>query len=215
MIEIADRYIKTYIDFLTLRPRRFIAAKNKDPKRYLPPNQFLVFTLGIGIAIQLSTFTLILADSQLATTLARAVAITFAAMLVVVMFLESIFFRAISRIWPIRGIANFSSIFGLQCYMSAFVLPGMVIDLLGTFLVLILAKGLLAEWKVFLANGVAGLLIGILSLLFWNLPGIAAINKVSTRRVLAGYFFWPVALGFIVCLFGGIVLIVVTLLGVQ
>ena len=207
-IEFADHYVKTVLDFWLLRPRGFFAEKNRDPSRYLSPYQFLFATLSIGFVIYVAAFTLNLSATQAdpSSALVSAHVIRLLTFLVVLLFLNSLIFRAISRIWPVRGNATFSSIFGFQCYMQAILLPAMVLDLLlGSLLTELLARETLPAWSI-LIPATVGYVLGVVGLLFWNLPGIAVVNGVSMRRVLAGLLFWSVALGFVVGIVVGVLI---------
>ena len=117
------------------------------------------------------------------------------------LFADSMVFRAISRIWPVQGSASFSSIFELQCYTLALrLLPATVINLLlGPLLTALVAHNTLSESSSNLILFTTGAVIGVAVLLFWDFPGVAVLNGVSTRRVWAGFVFWlGVVLGIVV-----------------
>ena len=200
-IELADRYAKTFLDFWLLRPRSFIAAKNRDPSRYLSPYQFLVACLGIALVIYIAAFSLSQSEIHTATgqppvTSAEALAVRMLTFLVAVLLVDSLVIRAVSRIWPIRGGATFSSIFEFRCYMLAIWLPGMALDLLlGPWLLALVLQKILPAGSNILILATVGSVIGVFAVLFWWFPGVAVINGVSTRRVCAGVLFWPATLG--------------------
>lgn len=197
LVELAERYIKTFIDFLALRPKSFLDARNREPSLYLTPYQFLVLTLIFGFFIYTSYFLLTQltvheAPGQ-AVEKAKAVAFRMLALFVFLLFVNSLFIRAISRIWPLRGNATFSSIFQFHCYMPAILLPAMMLDLLlGPLLYELIKIKILPAWS-FLILLVLGAIIGLFGLIFWNIPGIAVINGVSTKRVWASLVFWFIA----------------------
>ena len=141
---------------------------------------FLVATLIVGFVIYVAALSLnpsaIQADPSSLSVSAHVTRLL--TVLVVLLFLNSLVFRAISRIWPVRGNATFSSIFEFQCYMYAILLPGMALDLL---------LGFVAP-EIRLA---AGAVIGFTGAVFWNFPGIAGSQRslnapcVGWRIVLA------------------------------
>ena len=201
-IEFVDRYAKTFRDFCCLGPRKFNAARNNDPSKYLSPYQLLVVSLSIGFlifgaAISLSqSVTQADSDGQSVPS-PDAIAVYFLAFAVTMLFVNSLIFRAISRIWPIRGSATFRSIFELECYTLAIrMLPPMVL----TLVLLPLVTVLMATETVSNSSGILilvapAIVITLASLIFLEFPGIAAVNEVSTGRVWAGFLFWPTALG--------------------
>ena len=71
--------------------------------------------------------------------------------------------------------------------MLATIVPSILIDLL-------LSPLMAFEWVGELKGSLA-ILVGILSLLFWQFPGIAIINGVTTSRVFAGLLFWSMVVG--------------------
>ncbi len=208
-VEQIGRYIRTVIDFWRLRPKRFMAAINDNPTRYLPPLQFLAFTVVIGFFVYSATFflALLIAPETSAQIIqigsislegtARVFAIYVMALIIFILFVETILFRIISNIWPIKGGASFSAIFEFQCYMLATIVPLILLDLL-------LSPLIALEWVVGLKLSL-GLLIGILSLLFWQVPGIAIISGVTTGRLWGGVLFWNISLGIGLGIIGGII----------
>ena len=112
--------------------------------------------------------------------------------------MNALVFRAISRIWNVRGNATFSSIFEFQCYMVAISLPTMALDLLlGPWLALLVELEILPAGSNILILASVAFVIDGAGLLFWNFPRNAIVNGVSTRRVWAGFLFWPAVLGFV------------------
>ena len=204
-IEVAGRYIKTFLDFCSLRPRKFIAAKNRDPSRYLSPYQFFVFSLIIGFFIYGAAFSLNLsviheATGQPPVASPNALAIQVLAFFVVMLVVNSLVIRAVSRIWPVRGSATFASIFELECYVLGIRLwPSMALTLLlSPWLTALGAQQLLTAGNTFLILFIPSAVIGATTTLFWEFPGVAVANGVSTLRVWAGVLFWSVALGSVV-----------------
>ena len=194
-INYVDRYAITFIDFWRLRPKRFIAAKNRDPNRYLSPYQFLYGSLCIEFGIYAAAFSLNQSEIYAVTgqppiTSANALAVRFLAYTFVMLIVGALGGRAVSRIWPVRGSATFSSIFEIQCYMLAIILPVMIYDLLiGPLHTALVAREVLPAWSIVISYMV-GVVIGTLGGLFWNIPGVAVVNGVSTRRMLSGVLLW-------------------------
>lgn len=57
-MDVADKYIKTLVDFWTLRPRAFIDKAKKYPDRYLSPAKFFLSTLSIMSLLELTRLSL-------------------------------------------------------------------------------------------------------------------------------------------------------------
>ena len=211
LFDLIERYIKTFVDFLALRPKRFFNAKNSDPSLYLTPYQFLVVTLIIGFFIYVSAYLLtqlpVHETSGQHTKYAQAFAYRILALLLLIVLVNSILFRAISRIWPLRGNATFSSIFELQCYMLATLLPAMILDLVLGPLFNELIKNEILQESSYLILFNLGNIIGLIGLIFWNIPGVAVVNGVSIKRVWASYIFWSVAVGVVIGILRGLYLV--------
>lgn len=213
MGQVAHRFVTTVVDFWRLRPKRFLLKRDQDPSRYLTPYEFLATSLGLGFTMYVATISLIQSEVYKATgdqdgTSVEALATRLLAYLVAVLVLNSILFRAISRVWPVRGRATFLSIFQFQCYTLAIFLPGMALDLLFTPLVVAgILRKIIPDWSILvLIAPIAG--IGLVGTLFWEFPGVAFLNGVSTRRLWAGYLFWPAALGAVL----GLLIVVLVIL---
>lgn len=206
--EFVARYTNTTIDFWRLKPAQFIAAIGREPDRYLGPYQFLAGFLGIEFLLCTALFTLGQADplsvSQHTDSMAQAWATRQVAFAAVGVALNALVFRAVSQVWPVKGGADFRSIFAFQCYMCAVILPTAILDFVGQPVTVLVAGGSLPEWSV----GIPPLLIlaiAALGLVFRNFPGIAHINHVSTSRLLVGFAFWPAVVGTILGLASAIV----------
>ncbi|MCY3678940.1 MAG: hypothetical protein OXH66_15355 [Gemmatimonadetes bacterium] len=194
------RYMHTFIDFCRLGPAAFTEARGAKPSRYLSPYQFCAWTLVIGFAIAGATFVRLhfATTGTVKTGLASANAAGVVTVAVSSLVLSSLMFRAISRAWPIRGHADFSSIFEIHCYLLAMGwLPTSAINLLLIpWLAGLAAAGTLAVLSVFLVPVlVIGAPIGLLRDILWGCPGIAAVNGVPTSRVWAGLLFWSAMAG--------------------
>lgn len=202
MLDLAHRYVTTLVDFLRLRPRRFFVERDRDPSQYLSPYGFLAYSLGIGSIILVATFSLSLSENlriageaALTSDMASALATKQLTYLLFVLVLNSVFFRAISKFWPVRGSATILSIFQFQCYFLAIVLPLMALDLLLVpSLIALVHQEIVPEWAGSIPAAI-DFTIGILGAIVWQIPGVAVVNGVSTRRVWAGFLFWPATLG--------------------
>jgi len=141
------------------------------------------------------------AIGQKPTSSAQALAARVTVFLVVNLVLGSLAFRAISRIWPVKGIASFASIFELQCNMMAIVTPVAAVDiLLDPILAELVVRDILPVWSLLVQASIGGI-VGFAGFLFWNMPGVAQLNNVSTSRLWLGFLFWTVVLSVV----GGIV----------
>ena len=199
-IDLADRYVKTVIDFWRLRPRRFFPALDTSSTRYLTAPQFLAVSIGLMFAVYAASYALT------STALERAGAGELIespdaeALRIVVFFLANLvaatlFLRGISRVWPIKGSATFESIFKLQCYMMAIFVPVAAVDLLvGPIMAEMIVRGFISETSI-LINISAGMAIGLLAFILYQVPGVAFLNDTSIGRIYAGLVFWVVALG--------------------
>ena len=121
-VEQLGPYIRTVIDFWRLRPKRFMAAVNDNPTRYLSPFQFLSFTVVIGFLAYSVAFFLGLLVLTAAETSARigdislewgsrVLATYVMALIIFILFVQTVAFRILSNIWPIKGGASFLAIF--------------------------------------------------------------------------------------------------------
>ena len=212
-LHLAENYLVTTLDFWRLRPKRFMAAKRQNPTRYMPPYQFLVLSLGIAFLCYVAAYFLSLSlnlsePNANPEALARVLALRLVTYLCFVLLLSSLFYRAISRIWPISGRASFLSILEMQCYMQAIWLPIYALDL---FLIPLFtdleATEVLSRRGADITFLVLGTIFGTVLSLFWLIPGVATVNGVSAARIWAGLLFWGVALGFAL----GLVVVIITI----
>ena len=205
-IEYVDRFARTSVDFWRLRPRDFVAATARGDSGYLSPYEFLVVFLFIGATIYSSAAALALAAVQDATGASvtapvNALAVRLLTMVVAKVVVNALYVRAISRIWPVRGRATFPDILQFRLYALAALLPVMVLDLLaGPLLAGLVAQETVPIWSIWLP-GIAGFAIGLVTDVIKWVPGVAAINGVSTSRMWAGLLLWPI----IVSVSGGVV----------
>ncbi|MDD9983239.1 MAG: hypothetical protein OXU81_18090 [Gammaproteobacteria bacterium] len=200
-INFLSRYTHTAIDFWRLQPKYFIAAIGREPDRYLAPYPFFVGFLGIEFVLCTALFTVtqseVISVSEQVSAFAQAAAVRQLALITLAIVLNAVVFRALSRVWPIKGSATFRSVFAFQCYMSAIILPLTMLDLLVQPVIVGLNGGSMPEWGIGMLV-LFGLAVGGFGLLFRNFPGIAYINGVSTTRVFEGYVFWSVVVGVII-----------------
>lgn len=209
-IELVDKYARTLIDFWRLRPRRFFLSVTKTPKKYLTAPQFLASSSALAFALLVASIGLVSAvlkqsDAQGTTAEPKALAVQVVVFVIANLLLGSLYFRAISRVWPVKGKAAFSSIFELQCYMMAIIVPLSAFDLLvGPTIANLVSMYILPAWCQFV-QPVIGLMIGLAGLFFWQFPGVAFLNGVSTGRIWLGFFFWNFILG----VFLGVVAVII------
>lgn len=199
-LEVTDRFARTFIDFWRLRPKRFLSAVARSPMDYLTPYQFLVASLGIVFAMLVATIALVQGTMQGVTgqapvTPAQALAVRTTVFVVANLVVGSLIFRSISRVWPVKGIASFRTIFELQCYMMAIITPLAAIDVLvAPIIAELVGRNITPGWTALLPSGL-GLIVGFAGFLFWNMPGVAHLNGVSTARLWLGLLFWSLVLG--------------------
>lgn len=98
-----------------------------------------------------------------------------------------------SKSWPIKGIASFKSILDFQIYTFALYTPFSVINLIGVALFISIDQNSLEIWESI------SLLISFsfysLLMFIYDFPGLAHLNRVSTGKIVFGYFFRSILLG--------------------
>ena len=210
-IEYVDRFARTSVDFWRLRPRDFVAATARGDSGYLSPYEFLGVFVSIGATIYTSAFGLALAavqgDGAAATVPVKALTVRLLTMVVAMVVVDALYVRAISRIWPVRGRATFPDILNFRLYALAALLPVMALDLLaGPLVAGLVAQETLPIWSIWLP-GIAGGAVGLATYIVKFVPGVAAVNEVSTSRMWAGLLFWPILVG----VSGGVIVVLVAL----
>lgn len=199
-IEIADKYMTTFIDFWRLRPRRFFPIAENSGQKYLTAAQFLVVSLGLAFIMLALAFTLTKtaldrAGIEEVVATPEALAGRMVVFFIANLLIGSLFYRAISRARPIGGGATFHDIFELQCYITSLVVPMAALDLLvGPFVVELVGNQSLPAWSVFIQFGF-GALVGLIVFIAYQVPGMAYVNGVSTGRFWCGLLFWSFAFG--------------------
>lgn len=209
-LELVDKYGSTFLDFWRLRPRRFLAAIKKEPKKYLSPMQFLAislaitFSLGVtAIALSLTAVQSVSGNEQIGDP--KALSARLIVFIFTMLVVGSLMYRATSFFWPIRGHASFHQIFEFQCYWMAIVLPFGAIDVLILPLVTeLIARELVPPWVGALPF-LLGSAFGMVGWFLYGMPGIAYLNRVSTVRQFMGTLFWTFIPGFIVGVVYGII----------
>lgn len=201
-VELVDKYAKTFIDFWRLRPRRFFPAVDRSAEKYLTAPQFLVVSLGLVFAMLVASFALVQAGIdragvEMATATPEALAGRMVVFFVANLVVASLVFRAMSRVWPIKGSATFYSIFRLQCYMLSIIVPMAALDLLiGPIVAELIINDVLPVWSIFVQAG-TGAIVGLVALFVYQIPGLAFLNDVSTGRVWCSLLSGCVFLGLI------------------
>lgn len=200
-IEIVDKYARTFFDFWRLRPRRFFLFVTKTPEKYLTAPQFLASSLALLFALHVASISLsraVLKQSGVQegmTAEPKALAVQAVVFVILNLFLGSLQFWAISRAWPVKGKAAFSSIFELHCYTVAIFVPFVAFALLvSPFIAHLVSMDILPAWCYFV-QPVISLMISLAGLAFWQFPGVAFLNAVSTGRLWFGFCFWHFILG--------------------
>ena len=192
-----DRYVRTFLDVWSLRPRRFMEGIDRNSSRYLGAYQFFFLSLSILFALYVAEISLTqvlsasITGGQGEPPSARAIATWGLTLFVVLFLVNSLVFLAISRLWPVRGTATFTSILKGQCYTVAIVLPfAAVVCLLSPFIVTLNIR----ESTIIFV----GLAWGVVVTFGWQLPAVAFANGVSTGRIVGGLLFWPACLGAVI-----------------
>lgn len=195
IINLVDRYARTFIDFWTLRPRKFMSKFDQDSSKYLSPYQFLYVSLCFTFFVFISEIGLTATALRPGYHPASASAGWSLSVFGLMFALNSLAFRTVSRVWPIRGSATFSSIFEIQCYTMAIYVPLMLLGLVLSPLSSV-PLSFNIQWIVF----AIGFVYGIPVFFLWQIPAVAIANRVSSARVIAGFLFWSAVLGFAITL---------------
>ena len=215
-IDMIDRYIVTFLDLIRLRPRRFIVEKNRIPTGYMSPYQFLFASLSIVFIICATSISLerfVFSNALPAfpgkedLPSPETISVYLLTFTVAMMLLNSLYFRIVSRWWPIRGSATFRAIFKLQCYgIGIRLVPSMALQLIMIpFLTGLVAIEVLTFGSYMIVCVAIGGLIGSVSLVLWDVPGVAAVNGVSTQRCWGGIAFWAFVLSMAIGTLGGVI----------
>ncbi len=197
IIEYVDGFIKTVVEFWRLRPREFVAAIRRAEQGYLSPYKFLVvfFTLaGVAWGASLTLHQAVLKAAAMTGESIQVPVDSLVVMIVVIslasVVVSSLCIRTISRFWPIRGQATFVEILNFEIYTLAIALPMVAVDVIVTpLLTLLEVLEIVPPWSIFVQIAtlwLAALVCNIAKVM----PGLAAVNGVSTARMWAGLLFW-------------------------
>ena len=208
LIKYSNRFGKTIVDFWRLRPREFLASATREDSAYLSPYEFAGVFIVVGVANYSSTFALSLATIQDGTdasieALVGALALRTVVLMLVLTVVDTLYIRAISRIWPIRGRGTFTEILAYDLYSLSTLMPLMAVDLL--------VAPLIAEQHAIILVA-AGILFGVVIMICKEIPGYAAVNGVKIGRMWAGLVFWPFAMSAVAVAMVGLILGLVSLL---
>lgn len=205
-----DRYIRTFLCFWRLSPRRFVGAMEdsgtkRDPgRRHLGPWRYYVVSASALFAINVALLSFGEVREFAAELLSHGephgFAAFFAALSVVTLGLSTLFYFAVSRLWPVRANVGMRRIFEFRCYMVSAELPLAALSLL-----------MAPWWSRFFAAGdgfvpveISGpaMVIGysylVLVWLFRACPYYAALCGISTARAVAATALWFTVFGALV-----------------
>ncbi len=200
-VEIAGKYVSTFLEVWHFRPKVLLLERDRD-QSYLSPSVFLAATLGIVFgsiltAAMLSQLLIWGSPAEPSLTADKAVGVATALLVFLILLVNSLFYRIISPLWPVRGTATFTSMFSVQCYTLAIGVASsaMLSVLYVPLLEVLVAAGHLERTASFWIPGAIGGLFGTISA-FWSVSGLAVVNGVSTARMWAGLLLWSGLVGF-------------------
>lgn len=203
-LELLDKYLTTFLDFWRLRPRNFLARVRREPTRFLPPAQFVGVSSTILLALLVIAFSLNhedlekIAGSKMASP--EALAGRLLVLMLTILFANTLFYRMVSPLWPVRGKADLVSIFEFQCYLVALLVPLAAMDVLFDSITISLVANGAAFWVLFIPSAI-GFVVGLSFYFIYQNPALAELNGVSSLRMFLGTVFWVTvpltALGFV------------------
>ena len=205
--EYGERYIRTFLCFWRLPPRRFVEAMEEsgtegDPgRRLMGPWRYYLVSASALFAINAALLSFEEVGEFAAELFSdgepHGFAAFFAALSVVTLGLSTLFYFAVSRLWPVRVNVGMRRIFAFRCCMVSAELPLAALSLL------------LAPWwsRFFVAGdgfvpvevSGAAMAIGYPYLaavwLFRACPQFAALCGISTARAVAATALWFTVFG--------------------
>ena len=194
-LEVLDKYVTTSLDFWRLRPRKFLSQAKEEPSRYLSPAQFAGVSSGIIIALAAVTLSVAHLDIEKINGSSmpspEAFAVRTLVFLLSVLFANSLFYRVVSRFWPIRGKVTLVSVFEFQCYLSTVLVLASAVDVLIDPITISLVAHGAPSWVLFIPAAIGGVAGFVFFFLYQN-PGVAQLNDVSSLRMFLGTLFWVV-----------------------
>ena len=113
----AARYFKTLMDFWRLRPKKFFETRALPTSDYLAPLPFFISTLAIALAISFGLAAALADELSTPASELRVGTLRMLGLLAATLVVNTLWVRAISRVWPMRGSADFSSILDVNCYV--------------------------------------------------------------------------------------------------
>ena len=187
-------YAITFLDIVTLRPKRFLTNRKNNTRQYMGPYQFLTISIVFMCMItyvgspyswlhQTPLFDLRDVPSETREGVK-------AAAVLVISFLYAVVTSLVLRFWPINKPTRLQSVVELHCYLFVFPVTWLVLELL---IAAFLGKDtsihdLTVAQKYLLLLTNAGYIV--VSGIFWYWPGLAHIAGTTTTRVVAGLAIW-------------------------
>jgi len=204
-IEMADKFGRTALDFLSLGPIQFQRARERTSDKYLS-HQFLVGTLTLCLsmfAVQLALIDGVMAD--LGNSKPSTDPIVRASRLLILTFVvfvgSSLYSTVVSRWWPIRSPIRFRSAFEVGCYPQSALL--LALTPLDVIVAPMLTKLELRHFLPALGTFTYLTVVFVLSTIFewfYLYPGLAALARVSRLRMIGGHVFWSFTPSFVLSL---------------
>jgi len=198
-LEVLDKYLTTFLDFWRLRPRKFLSLTREQPTRYLSPGQFVGVSSTIIVALIVVSLSVARLDIEKIAGFqmpsSEAVAGRQLVFILALLFANTLFYRIVSRIWPIKGKGTLVSIFEFQCYLTALLVPMAAVDVLIDPITIAMVAHGTPSWVLFIP-GTIGFTAGSALFFLYQNPGLAELNGVSSLRMLFGSLFWMVVLSF-------------------
>lgn len=190
-----EKYITTCLDFIRLRPRRFLEKRKTQPERYAKPFQFLILSMILIYFITLagtpypwlhSTQLFDLSDDLPIATRVAAKTGT----LLVWIVLYSTLLTIILKLWPIKKGIPLLSVIQFFCYAIIFPILWLVVEFF-----IAIAMGTeksianLTQTQLLILGSVFCIYFALANIC-WYFPGLAAISGSTTMRVCAGFVIW-------------------------
>jgi hypothetical protein len=162
----------------------------------MTPGQFLGASVALVMALLVIANALATEDQRRLTggtpAAPEALAGRIVVFLVVLLALNSLFYRVILPLWPVRAKTTITDVFSFQCYMIATITPFAALDvLLDPILISLVAGGAAGSSLLFLPAAI-GSLAGIPIYFVYQNPGMAHLGRVSSLRMFWRRFFGAV-----------------------
>ncbi len=193
-LDIAERYVWTFLQYLRLCPRRFFAAQARQPDSFLRPAVFLGCNLGLFVtihALDLQVWEQIVkhlprpSPSQPVVVLTPGAAAQLGALYQVTVLVLSALLTRLYLWWPLRAKADLKMLLDGEFYSSALLVCFAAYSALGGLLLATWfssSSDLLLRASIFLA---ASLFLAVIIVVpIFHLSTVTALTGVRARRLL-------------------------------